>query len=109
MRKVVIFDFDGTIADSFQMTLRIGNRLASEYSYRPVQPHEVERLRGSSYREIASHLGIAWHKIPSVAIRIHTEMSASVAELQPIAGLPTVLAELRARGFSLGILTSNSR
>jgi phosphoglycolate phosphatase len=109
MRKVVIFDFDGTIADSFQTTLRIGNRLASEYSYRPVQDHEVERLRGCSYREIAAHIGLSWHKIPSLALRLHREMSASIAELQPIAGLTAVLSELRARGFGLGILTTNSR
>jgi phosphoglycolate phosphatase len=109
MRKAVIFDFDGTIADSFEATLRIGNRLAAEYDYRPVAREDVERLRGCSYREIAAHLGIAWHRIPRVAVRIHREMSERLGELEPIVGLPAVLAELRGRGFTLGILTSNSR
>lgn len=109
MRKAVIFDFDGTIADSFQATLRIGNQLAAEYAFRPVHEHDIERLRGSSYREIAAHIGIPWHRIPRVAMRIHREMSAQVSQLQPIAGLPAVLSELRNRGFTLGILTSNSR
>jgi phosphoglycolate phosphatase len=44
-----------------------------------------------------------------VAVRIHQEMGARLGELEPIAGLPSVLSELRARGFSLGILTSNTR
>jgi phosphoglycolate phosphatase len=107
--KAVIFDFDGTIADSLHAALRIGNRLAPEYGYRPVQPGEIETLRRMPYRKIAAHIGIAWHKIPRVATRVRSELSSRLEEVQPIAGLPRVLSELRARNFRLGILSSNAR
>jgi phosphoglycolate phosphatase len=107
--KAVIFDFDGTIADSLHAALRIGNRLAPEYGYRPVQAGEIEALRRLPYRKVAAHIGLAWHKIPRVATRIRSELSSRLEEVQPIAGLPGVLSELRARGFRLGILSSNSR
>jgi phosphoglycolate phosphatase-like HAD superfamily hydrolase len=107
--KVLIFDFDGTIADSFEATLRIANGLAGEFGYRPVRIDEIETLRRWPYRKVASHLGVAWHKLPLIAARVRSELSRQIAQLEPIAGLPHVLAELHARGFTLGILTSNAR
>jgi phosphoglycolate phosphatase-like HAD superfamily hydrolase len=107
--KSVIFDFDGTIANSFAATLRIANALAPTFGYRPAAPEEVEVLRGWSYRQVAAELGVPWHKIPLIAARIRKELSTSVAQLETFDGLPNVLTELRARGFGLGILTSNSK
>lgn len=107
--KAVIFDFDGTIANSFAATLRIANALAPTFGYRPAAPEEVEVLRGWTYKQVAAELGVPWHKIPLIAARIRKELSASVAQLETFEGLPHVLTELRERGFELGILTSNSK
>jgi phosphoglycolate phosphatase len=107
--KVVLFDFDGTLADSLRAALEIGNRLAPEYGYRPVQSSEIETLRRLPYREVAAHIGIAWHKIPRVATRMRNELADHLEEVQPVSGLRDVLQELRARDFRLGILSSNSR
>jgi phosphoglycolate phosphatase len=107
--KVVIFDFDGTIADSFDAALRIANGLAPEFNYRVVKPEEIAALRHYSYRKLAEHIGVAWHRIPRIAARVRRELESRFGELQPFAGLSEVLHELRHRGFGLGILTSNSR
>lgn len=107
--KTLIFDFDGTIANSFDETLRVANSLASEYGYRPAEAHEIQALRGSSYRHAAATLGVAWHKIPLIATRIRKELASLVSEMPTFEGLPQVLAELRSQGLQLGILTSNDR
>ncbi len=107
--RSLIFDFDGTVADSFDATVRIANALGPVFGYRPAQPDEVEVLRTWSYSRVASELGVSWHKIPLIAARIRKELSENVAHLETFPGLPTVLGELRARGFGLGILTSNSK
>jgi phosphoglycolate phosphatase len=107
--RSLIFDFDGTIADSFGATLGIANALAPVFGYRPAKPEELEHLRTWSYRRVATELGVSWHKIPLIAARVRKEMSENVAHLETFEGLPSVLTELRARGFTLGILTSNSR
>ena len=109
MLSTLIFDFDGTLVNSFDATLRLANALAPEFGYRAAQPHEVEALRGSSYRSIAAQLGIKWHKIPLIAARIRRELSNTVAEMGTFDGLPQVLQELRSRGLRFGILTSNDR
>lgn len=105
--RTLIFDFDGTLANSLDATLRIANELAPEFGYRPAEPHEIEALRGASYRSIAAQLGIAWHKIPSIAMRIRKELASQVSDMTTFEGLPQVLNELRRRGLQLGVLTSN--
>jgi HAD superfamily hydrolase (TIGR01549 family) len=105
--STLIFDFDGTLANSFDATLRVANALAPEFGYRPAEPHEVEALRSASYRSVAAQLGVAWHKIPLIATRIRKEVASMVSELDTFDGMPEVLAELRRRGLQLGILTSN--
>jgi phosphoglycolate phosphatase len=107
--RSLIFDFDGTVANSFEATLRIANALAPVFGYRPAKLEEVETLRSWSYRRVASEFGVSWHKIPLIAARVRKELSENVAQLETFEGLPSVLTELRARGFGLGILTSNSR
>jgi phosphoglycolate phosphatase len=107
--NTLIFDFDGTLVNSLDATLRVANALAPEFGYRPAQPHEIEALRGSSYRGIAEELGIAWHKIPLIAARIRRELRSTVSSMPTFDGLPHVLAELHRRGVNLGILTSNER
>src|SRR4051794_14501567 len=107
--STLIFDFDGTIADSFDTTWRIANELAPEFGYRAAREDELELLRNSGYREIAARLGVAWYKVPAIAARIRKELSRSMSDMGTFDDVPQVLSELRARGTKLGILTSNDR
>ena len=109
MLSTLIFDFDGTLVNSLDATLRLANAMAPEFGYRAGEPHEIESLRSSSYRSIAAQLGIKWHQIPLIAARIRRELSSSVAEMGTFEGLPQALKELRSRGLRFGILTSNDR
>lgn len=105
----MIFDFDGTVADSFEPTLGILNGLADEFGYRPAESDEIQQLRGLPYREIGERLGVSLVKIPFIAARVRRELAGHMTKIRTFDGLPEVLEELRGHGLSLGILTSNSR
>ena len=107
--ETLIFDFDGTVADTFETTLGILNSLAGEFGYRPAEPDEVQELRGLSYGEVGRRLGVSLHKIPFIAARVRRELAESMAGIRPFEALPAVLQQLRESGLSLGIMTSNSR
>lgn len=107
--RAAIFDFDGTIADTFEQVVAILNSLSGEFGYRTAAPAEVEALRALSAREVAKRLGVRWHKVPAIVTRARSELSHGMATIQPFAGMPAALAELRARGLLVGLLTSNNR
>lgn len=107
--RAAIFDFDGTIADTFDQVVAILNRLSGEFGYRAARPGEIDELRGMSPREVAKRLGVRWHQIPAIVTRARSELSQSMAKIRPFDGIPAALETLRSSGMVVGLLTSNNR
>jgi phosphoglycolate phosphatase len=107
--RAAIFDFDGTIADTFDQVVAILNRLSGEFGYRAAAPDEIEELRGMSARDVAKRLGVRWHQIPAIVTRARNELSHAMGRIQPFAGIPEAFGALRANGIMVGMLTSNNR
>jgi len=54
MSKILLFDFDGTIADSFDNFLEIVNKLSIKYNLPTLPPEELEKLRSEEAKAIIS-------------------------------------------------------
>lgn len=107
--SIVIFDFDGTIADSFETVLKITNRLAIDFGLKPVSPEEVPRLQNLSSREIVKESKISFFKLALLLRRLQKELNGEIGQLMPIPGIKEALICLKQQGHDLGIVTSNSR
>jgi phosphoglycolate phosphatase len=107
--RAAIFDFDGTVADTFEEMFRVLNGLSGEFGYRPAAPDETELLRGLGPVEVAKRLGVKWHQLPLIVTRARQELAHAMPRVQPFAGIAEALAELRRRGLAVGLLTSNNR
>ena len=106
--KTLVFDFDGTIADTLGETRLIFNRLAPEYGIREVAEHELDHLRHLSLSALLDHLDIPKRRVPTLIARGTGMMRGNITRLQMIAGMSEVLIELRRHVHSFGILTSNA-
>ncbi|PWU05981.1 MAG: carotenoid oxygenase [Verrucomicrobia bacterium] len=106
--ELLIFDFDGTIADTFQNGLDILNELAPEFGYRPLFGDDVEAARNMTTRQLMRFLGISLSRLPAISFRGVKLLHSRMHRIHPISGIPAVLHKLRESGFSMGILTSNS-
>lgn len=108
-QKVIIFDFDGTIADTVDALVNIANRLAQEFGYIPITQEELALLRNLSSREIIKYSGISILKIPFLVKKVKSELKNKIKELKPISGIKNALILLNNNGYRLGIITSNSQ
>ncbi|MCV3213413.1 HAD-IA family hydrolase [Plectonema radiosum NIES-515] len=108
-QKVIIFDFDGTIADTVDALVSIANRLALEFGYIQITPEELALLRNFTSREIISYSGISVFKIPFLVKKVKSELKNKIHEFKPIPGIKEALIELKNDGNRLGIITSNSK
>ena len=106
--KTLVFDFDGTIADTLGETRRIFNRIAPDYGIREVAEHELDHLRHLSLKELLDHLKIPKRRVPALIARGTGMMRGNITELKLIDGMPEVLVELRRHVRNFGILTSNT-
>lgn len=107
--RVVVLDFDGTIADTFDAALSILNRLSGEFGYRILTDAEIAKAREMSVRQLLKFLGIPMRKMPLIAKKGVQELHSRIKEIQPFVEMPEVLRELHRRGYRLGIITSNSQ
>lgn len=107
--KVIIFDFDGTIADTVDALVSVANRLAADFGYIQITSEELSILRNLTSREIIKYSGISIFKIPFLVKKVKSELKNKIPELKPIAGMQEALVELRNQGHRLGIITSNSQ
>lgn len=107
--RLVLFDFDGTLADSFPWFLGIVDRLAHEHGFRRIEEHEVETLRSHSARQLIEHFGIPLWKLPLIARGMRRHMSREIEHISLFPGVDRVLQGLADRGIRLAIVTSNSR
>lgn len=105
----VVFDFDGTIADTLSVVIRIANRFAEHYGYRKIPLSDLPKIREKKPNEVLKHLGISIFKLPIVVRKIRFEMNKEIAHLNTSADLKGTLVKLKESGCVLGILTTNSR
>lgn len=105
---VVLFDFDGTLGDTFQLGFEILNLLAPEFGFRPLPAEELEFARDLSTRGLMRHLGIPRMKLHKISRRGTEEITKRIGTVQSFPGVPEMVRRLRADGFRLGVLTSNS-
>lgn len=108
-QKVIIFDFDGTIADTVDALVTIANRLAGEFGYIPINSQELALLRNLTAREIIKYSGVSLFKIPFLVKKVKGELKHNIHELHLINGIKAALVELHDQGYHLGIITSNSQ
>ncbi len=106
--KTLVFDFDGTIADTLGETRLIFNRLAPEYGIREVAEDELAHLRHLSLSALLDHLKIPKRRVPALIARGTGMMRGNITRLKMIEGMSEMLVELRRHVRSFGILTSNS-
>ncbi|MEO0947901.1 MAG: HAD-IA family hydrolase [Cyanobacteria bacterium J06641_5] len=105
--QVLIFDFDGTIADTQATFIKIANRLAPDFGYQTLEPEQINRLRNLRPREVIKASGLPFYKVPFFLRRAKRQLSHEIRNIQPIAGMDEALRELHASGYRLGIVTSN--
>lgn len=107
LKKIIIFDFDGTIANTMESIIRIMNGLSKEFGFRKIKDEDIEFLRGKRPRVILKYLGISFFKLPFVIRKTRREINSHIASLAPsVNWLPTLIL-LKENNCELGIVTTN--
>ena len=105
---VLIFDFDGTIADTFNLYIDVMRKIYREYNFKYIDDDDIELCRAMTSKEIIQYLGISPLQIPMIAHRIRGDFTQQMKEQKIFTGVDSVLESLKQEGHKLFILSSNS-
>ncbi|HVV25828.1 MAG TPA: HAD-IA family hydrolase [Candidatus Saccharimonadales bacterium] len=101
----IIFDFDGTIADSFDF---VADFLADEKGRQHLSELEKQSLRGLSMFAMARRLGHPWWRLLRLLFRGRERMGSVISRIEPFPSIPELVEKLHSEGHELFILTSNT-
>ena len=105
----IIFDFDGTIADTLELGVAISNELARKFNYKEIKSKEdLQYYRSLSTQDALKAIGVSLLKLPFVTSSFKKRLLSKIDQLETIEGIKPVI-EILASKFKLGIVTSNSR
>lgn len=103
--KLVVWDFDGTLADSLPAAVRIFNRLAPQFGYAPLG--DVAAARNTGTRQLLRQLGVSLWRLPRLVRAFQAAAAEEADQLKLVPGVTDALAALAAGGTRLGVLSSN--
>ena len=106
--RLAMFDFDGTLADSFDWFARTLREITPRYRLTPLDDAQLQALRGLDARTIMQRLGMPWWKLPFVTREMRRRMRGDIAGIVPFTGIDTLLSSLGSQGVAIAIVTSNS-
>jgi phosphoglycolate phosphatase len=105
---LVIFDLDGTLADSFPWFLRNVNGVADKFSFRRIQDQDIEALRSLGSREILRRLEVPLWKLPRIARQMRRLKAEHLASIALFPGVDTMLRALADGGVRMALVSSDS-
>ena len=106
-KPTVIFDFDGTLANSLELVFKLYNEHVDEFGYLPLDKSEFNALRKLGYKKAMRKKKVKMRMLPKMLVTIGREMRQRMDEVLPYEGIVAVIESLKSQGYSVGVLTSN--
>jgi phosphoglycolate phosphatase len=105
--RLLIFDFDGTLADSFALFVKQVRQVAERFGLRKMDALMIDQMRGLSAKDIIKELRIPCWKVPLMARYMRKLMREDAARSVLFPGASELLQRLKNRGALIAIVSSN--
>jgi len=109
-KKYIIFDFDGTIADTIPVMRTIAQQIADEGSYglKLTEEHWAW-VRDHRLTEIPAKFGVPLYKVPGLILRGRELIRKQIVAVPLCKGVGEMIDTLKKNGYQCGILSSSKR
>jgi phosphoglycolate phosphatase-like HAD superfamily hydrolase len=104
----LLFDFDGTVAHTLPLLLKIFNSVAPQYDLPQISKNQVPLLRQKSLKQLMAEYKVPVWRAAQLARDVRDRLRSEIATAPVVTDLPLVLKQLHHDGHRLGIVTSNS-
>jgi phosphoglycolate phosphatase len=109
MIKNVIFDFDGVLADTFPFAVKSAMDINKDLKLLSAEKINPEELRSIDMQEFVKEFKISKIKLLFFLLKYRRKLQKGIESIPTFVDLRSTLQELKSKGVTLGIVTSNER
>ena len=106
--QLIIFDFDGTLADSFNCFLDACDAVAQRFRIEKLDRTQLQMLRGLEVRQLLTRFRVPLWRFPAVLRYTRSRLQQHIGEIHLFPGMDRALETLALSGATLSIVSSNS-
>lgn len=106
--KLAIFDFDGTIANSYPWMITVMEQFADKFDLKKIEKDQIGEYQGYDPSEMIKVMRIPFWKIPLMMNYSRTMMANDIHQIPLFEGVEQLFRNLAQKGVLIGIVSSNS-
>lgn len=106
--RLVIFDFDGTLANTFPVFREVFDAVIDRYALRRPDEADVHWLRAQPTSEILRWLGVPLWQLPAIMRFARARMQARASEITLFPGVDALLHALIGADARIAVVSSNA-
>lgn len=107
--KYIIFDFDGTLADSNAVFMKAWNNYADTFKYDRVKNEDIIATRNLNLHQRAKLFHFPMHKLHIILPKIYEYFRVHIQEVNVFDGIKGMLETLSQRDYEIIVLSSNAK
>ena len=107
--KYIIFDFDGTLANSSDVFIKAWNVFSNTYHYDPITYEDVLATKHLTLHQRAKQFNFPMHKLPIIIPKVYKYFNDHIQEVMLFDGIKEMLESLEREGYKIAILSSNAK
>ena len=108
--KYVIFDFDGTIADTMPYSFGKSLELLRKEKIDTPEKQIIKKIKSNSYLKLMKEFKLSWLRIPfmlRIVKQTQRDLYSQIDKIKIFPGMKNLLKNLRDNNYRIGILSSN--
>ena len=109
MINAIIFDFDGTIANTKAFAYQVYSQIADKHSIKKLDEQSFDALKSQSLGDKLKAHKMSIFQLPRLARRARRAISHVMSEVEPFEGMIELLKSMNKKGIQLFIISSNSK
>lgn len=107
--KNIIFDFDGTLANTYPFIEEVIYKIAPKYGITDITVDMITEAKNLSFDELLKKYDVSKLNFFKLFFLYKYRLGKEIEKIEPFEAIPQLLSYLRNRGYNMGIITSNSK
>jgi phosphoglycolate phosphatase len=107
--KLLIFDFDGTLADTMPWVLTVVDHVAEKYKLPRPDLSTLDQMRRQDARTLIKQYKVPAWKIVLMSRYLHRLMTKDLDKINLFEGVGAMLEQVAQAGVALAVVSSNTR